>query len=42
MLQYDDRYIEKIAREKLGMAGPGEEVYKFVPENKATADAQKK
>jgi cell division protein FtsB len=31
-LKTDTAYIEKIAREKLGMAGKTEKVYKFIEE----------
>jgi cell division protein FtsL len=37
----DYSYIEKIAREKLGMARPNEDVYKFVPKQKEESDAEK-
>lgn len=30
-LRYDKSYLEKIAREKLGMVKEGEKVYQFVP-----------
>jgi len=33
-LQEDPRYIEKIAREDLGYAKPGETVFRFVDEEK--------
>ena len=33
-LKSDTTYIEKIARERLGMAGEDEKVYKFIEENK--------
>ncbi len=33
-LKSDTAYIEKIAREKLGMARKDEKVYKFVPERR--------
>ena len=33
-LKNDTAYIERIAREKLGMAKKGEKVYKFVEEEK--------
>ena len=33
-LKTDTAYIERIAREKLGMAKKGEKVYKFVEEEK--------
>jgi cell division protein FtsB len=33
-LQSDTAYIERIAREKLGMAGKGETVYRFVDKDK--------
>ncbi len=32
-LTHDTTYIERLAREKLGMAGKGEKVYKFVQES---------
>ena len=32
MLKNDTAYIEKIAREKLGMAGKNEKIYKFIEE----------
>ena len=34
VLQHDTLYMEKIAREKLGMAGKNEIVYKFIKEKK--------
>ncbi len=33
-LRTDTAYMEKIAREKLGMARKDEKVYKFIPESK--------
>ncbi len=33
-LTYDDRYIEKIAREELGLIKDGEIVYKFIDDKK--------
>jgi cell division protein FtsL len=33
-LKTDTAYIEKIAREKLGMAGKSEKVYKFIKDDK--------
>ncbi len=33
-LKNDTAYIERMAREKLGMAHEGEKVYKFIEENK--------
>ncbi len=33
-LSGDTAYIERIAREKLGMAGPDEKVYKFIEKKK--------
>ena len=32
LLQHDTSYMEKIAREELGMAGKNETVYKFIKE----------
>jgi cell division protein FtsB len=32
LLQHDTLYVEKIAREELGMAGKNETVYKFIKE----------
>jgi cell division protein FtsB len=34
LLTNDTAYIERIAREKLGMARPGEKVYKFIKKGK--------
>jgi cell division protein FtsB len=31
-IKQDKDYLEKVAREKLGMAKPGEKVYKFIEE----------
>ncbi|MFH1761667.1 MAG: septum formation initiator family protein [bacterium] len=36
----EDWYIEKVAREKLGMAKPGEKVYKFIKKNKENKNAE--
>jgi cell division protein FtsB len=33
-LKSDTVYIEKMAREKLGMARPGEKIYKFIEQDK--------
>jgi cell division protein FtsB len=31
LLRHNDRYLEKVAREELGFARPGEIIYRFVP-----------
>src|SRR3989338_2804919 len=33
-LEHDPVYLEKVAREKMGLARVGEGIYKIVPENK--------
>ena len=40
LLENDPVYLEKVARERLGLIGEGEVMYKLVPEN--AQDAQKK
>ena len=36
-LRHDDLYLEKVAREELGLARPGEIVYRFAPKGTPTA-----
>jgi len=41
-LENDEFYIEKQARERLGMVKEGEKVYRFVPLKQAPPDSSKK
>ena len=40
LLEKDRAYLEKVAREELGLVRPGEMVYKLVPQNNPLASKQ--